>query len=121
MNLSSILVVVLVIILISLGITFIVLHSLRPSILQSLTPKSGDLNKQLRIGNAGQVRDIFMSPPSATLMVYIQCEISSRTPTVIKDENPIRLLQLGNALQLQVIPGNSTRKSSTYLIVKTQN
>jgi len=118
MNLSSILVVVLIVVLISLVITFIVLRSLRPSILQSLTPKSGELNQQVRIGTAGQVRDLFMAPASSTLIVYVKCVLNGKTPTVVKDENPMRI---GSALQLQIVTGSSAQKQQTFLVVRTQN
>ena len=121
MNISSILIVILVLVLVSLTIAWAILRSLRPSITKSLTPNSGTLNKENRIGGSGEVRDKFMAPPSSTLILYLQCALNEKTPTLNDGNNPIRILQLGNSLQLQIIPGSAVRKSETILMVKTQN
>jgi hypothetical protein len=118
MNLSSILIVALVIVLFSLFLTIIILRNVRPSVLVSLTPSHGTLIGQPSIGNSSNVRDLFLSPPSGTLMVYVRLQINNKTQTLGQDE-PLRILQLGNALQLQI--RNKSGTSSTRLAVLTQN
>jgi len=120
MSLSSILIVVIALVGFSILIAIITLQTLRPSMTVSLTPKNGDLSKQLNVGTSGQARDTFMAGPSGTLSVYIRYELNGKTFTLGQDSNPIRIVQLGNALQLQLTPGSIKGKPSTNLIVKTQ-
>jgi len=115
MNLSSILIVVLVIAGLCIAISLVVLRSLRPSILESLSPNTGKLNKINNIGTASQARDLFMAPSMGTLTVYIYSETNSKT-VVVGNSEPLRILQLGNAVQLQVTQGSG----STKLVVRTQ-
>jgi hypothetical protein len=118
MNLSSVLVILLVIIFFSFIITFSILKNIRPSIVQPLTPKSGNMSNPTQIGTPGQVRDLFLSPAMGTILVYIRFDINNKTLT-LDNNDPIRILQLGNALQLQ-LNLNKNGKYSTKLVVRTQ-
>jgi|UniRef100_A0A6C0HEL9 hypothetical protein len=120
MNLSSSLVILLIIIGIITFISSIILKYLRPSYIQSLTPKSGRLESITKIGTPGQVRDLFLAPSGSTLSIYIYCNSYVKTKTLGQDSEPIRILQLGNSLQLQLNPANKKIPSSTNLVVKTQ-
>ena len=117
MNISSILVGLLFIVLIMLIITINVISYLRPSILVSLTPKYGKLINPQNIGNPSQVKDLFLSPSSATILVYIRYQMNNKTPTIGHDD-PIRILQLGNSLQLQLSQNNGIY--TTKLAIRTQ-
>jgi len=120
MNLSSSLVILLIITGIIIFISFLILKYLRPSYIKSLTPKSGNLELATKIGTPGQVRDLFLSPSGSTLSVYIFCKSYAKTNTLGQDTNPIRILQLGNSLQLQLYPANNKIPSSTQLVIRTQ-
>ena len=115
MTLSSIVIVVVAVAGICLAITIAVLHSLRPSIYETLSPKSGSLNTPTNIGNSSQSRDLFMAPPTGTLIVYVYCESNSKT-AIAGDQIPLRVFQLGSAVQLQITQGSG----STKLVVRTQ-
>ena len=115
MNLSSIVLVILVIVGICIAITVAVLHYLRPYILTSLSPRSGKLGKQTPIGDPSQARDLFMAQSTGTLLVYIYCETNSKT-SIAGQQDPLRILQLGSAVQLQISQGTGL----TSLVVRTQ-
>ena len=115
MSLSSILIVVFVVIGLCIGITILILASLRPSSLQSLSPNSGVLSKHSPVGEYSQGRDLFMANSTGTLIVYIYCERNGKTP-IVGQQEPLRILQLGNAVQLQIVQGSG----KTSLAVRTQ-
>lgn len=115
MNLSSVVIVIVAVAGICLAITIAVLNSLRPSIFETLSPRSGKLSKQTAVGNPSESRDLFMAPPTGTLIVYIYCESNSKT-AIAGNQEPLRILQLGNAVQLQIVQGSG----STNLVVRTQ-
>jgi hypothetical protein len=115
MNLSSILIVVLAVVGVCLAITLTILYSVRPSILEKLTPNTGKLNQQTAIGNTSQARDLFMAPATGTLSVYIYCESNSKTAS-LGNKEPLHILQLGSAVQLQLQQGTG----KTTLVVRTQ-
>ena len=121
MNLSSSLVVLLVILGIIMAISFFIIKSLRPSYLESLTPNSGTLHNPTTIGTSGQGRDLFLAPSSSTLSVYIFYKSHVKTTTLgHHNTNPIQLLQLGISLQLQIHPASIKSPSSTNLRIRTQ-
>jgi hypothetical protein len=115
MNLSSIVLVIVAVAGICIAITVAILYSLRPSILEGLSPKSGKLSSQTSIGDPSQARDLFMAQPTGTLTVYIHCESNSKT-AIVGNQQPLRILQLGSSVQLQVTQGTGLTK----LIVRTQ-
>lgn len=120
MNLSSLLVIVLVILLFSVAITFAIFTSIRPSQLEAIPPKKGSMGKPTPIGGAGQARDAFLASSGGTLLVFVNCYVNSKTPTIGQVEEPIRILQVGNALQLQIVPGGASKPPSTRLAIQTQ-
>jgi hypothetical protein len=121
MNVSGLLLVVLVIVLIGLAIAYSVLTQVRPTISEVLSPKSGVMSKATRVGNSGDGRDKFLAPPSATLMAYIYAMQNNKTATVGNTQKPINILSVGNAVQLQLLPGGVSAPPKTVLVVKTQN
>lgn len=119
MKLTYILIVMIILLLLSLVIAFFTISSLRPSMVASLTPAYGSLNEQ-KVGNPGQIKDSFMTPPSATLLVYIKYQINNKTSSITND-TPLRIIELQNTLKLEITPGNIHKPQTTSLIIKTQN
>lgn len=121
MNLSSMILLGFVILLISLLISFTVLETLRPQVLESLTPKVGPLNTPTRIGDSGQTRDLFLVPAGATFSVYLFAAVNNKTPSLGNTQVPINLFQFGDVLKFQLIPGGVESSPKTQLSIHTQN
>lgn len=121
MDLSSMLLVILVLLLISLLIAFTVLQTIRPPVLESLTPKSGALHKPTQIGYPGQARDSFLVPAGATFSVYLFAAVNSKTPSIGNTQVPITLFRFGDVLTFQLVPGGVESAPKTQLVIQTQN
>jgi hypothetical protein len=121
MDLSSILLLGFVILLLSLLISFTVLQTVRPQVLESLTPKVGKLNSPTRIGYPGQPRDLFLVPAGATFSVYLFAAMNNKTPSLGNTQVPINLFQFGDVLKFQLVPGGIESAPKTQLVVQTQN
>jgi hypothetical protein len=101
-------------------IAYIVLNTTRPAIMKGLTPRMGLLNAQTKVGSSSDVRDGFLSPPGATLGIYLFNAVNSKTPMIGKSQDPITVFSMGNALQFQILPGGASSPQKTRLLVKTQ-
>ena len=120
MALSTILLAALVALLIALLISWSVLSTARPAVLQSLQPVSGSLQSVQRIGSFRDARDNFLTPPGATLLVYVYCAINSKTASVIPDRANIPLVSIGNVMRLILLPGGASTPPQTQLAIRTQ-
>ena len=121
MELSGILMILLVVLLLSAITTYAVLATTRPSAVVSFTPNHGPLNPPKRLGASGEGRDAFLVPAGATFSVYLYCYVNNKTPEVGNTQTPITLFRIGDAVQLQLLPGGVSMAPSTRLVVKTQN
>jgi hypothetical protein len=110
-----------VVLLISLLISFTVLETVRPKVLESLTPKVGRLNTPTRVGYSGQPRDLFLVPAGATFSVYLFAAVNNKTPSLGNTQVPIILFQFGDVLKFQLVPGGVESPPKTQLVVQTQN
>lgn len=115
------LLVVFVILLISLLIAFTILQTVRPNVMESLSPKSGLLNKPTQVGYPGQPRDAFLTPAGATFSVYLFAAVNSKTPSLGNTQVPIILFRFGDVLKFQIVPGGVETPPKTQLVVQTQN
>jgi hypothetical protein len=120
MALSTILIAALVATLVALLISWSVLSTARPAMLQSLEPASGPLNKVTRVGDIRDGRDKFLIPSGATLIVYVYCAVNSKTPSVIAQNANIPVISIGNAMRLLVLPGGASTPPTTQLVVQTR-
>lgn len=120
MVLSSLLIGLFVIVFVAILIAYSVLSTTRPNILTGLSPITGDLQTPAKIGNPRDVRESFLSSPGSTCMVYVFCSVNGKTPEIGNSQEPITLLKMGNAVQLQILPGGVSTPPSTKLVVKTQ-
>jgi hypothetical protein len=120
MALSTLLIAALVVLLVALIISWSVLSTARPAVLQSLQPVSGSLQKVQRIGSFRDTRDNFLTPSGATLLVYVYCAINSKTASVIPDRANIPLISIGNVLRLIILPGGASTPPQTQLAIRTQ-
>jgi len=120
MSLSSILIGILILLFFSILISFLVISKLRPSMVETLTPNYGDMNEK-QVGSAGKVRDLFMVPPSSTILIYIKCKLNNKTSSINTDAQPVRIIELENSLKLLINPGNIQKPQTTTLVIKTQD
>ena len=120
MELSSILLAGLTLLLLAAGIASIVLQFTRPKLLVSLSPSQGDLSVPTNVGTPSQTRDGFFTPAGATFMVYLNCMVLNRTPT-LQTANRIVPFRIGNTLQLQLIDGTPQTPPKTVLAIQTQS
>lgn len=121
MDLSSMLLVAFVVLLLSLLIAFTILQTVRPAVLESLSPKSGSLNKPTQVGYPGQPRDLFLIPAGATFSAYLFAAVNSKTPSLGNTQVPIVLFRFGDVLKFQLVPGGVESPPKTQLVVQTQN
>jgi len=119
MSLSSILIGILFLVLLGILITWGIITYTRPAILESLSPKSGPLGKLTKIGTSEDVRTKFMTPPGATLILYIFLSYNAKTES-LNQQNPNAILSLGNTMQLQLLPGGVSTSPTTRLAIQTQ-
>jgi hypothetical protein len=120
MELSSILLVILIVSLIALLITYSVITSTRPSATALLTPKSGPMNKPTNVGGPTDARELFLAPAGGTLMSYIFCAVNSKTPSIGSKQEPIPIIRIGNVLRLELLPGGVSMPPKTRLMIQTQ-
>lgn len=121
MDLSSMLLVAFVVLLLSLLIAFTILQTVRPNVLESLSPKSGPLNTPTQVGYPGQPRDLFLVPAGATFSVYVFAAVNSKTPSLGNTQVPITVFQFGDVLKFQLVPGGVETPPKTQLVIQTQN
>jgi hypothetical protein len=114
MELSSILIGFFVLALVASVIAYTILTYVRPSEVQSLTPKSGGLQQGLQVSTARQVRDVFFTPSGATFSVYLYTMIP-RTPNM-----KVVLFRFGMAIGIVCEAGGLSIGPSTKLYVLTQ-
>jgi len=74
---------------------------------------------QTKIGTSTDIRNIFMTPPAATILTYINYKSGNKTSS-INTPSPIRILELQNSLKVELIPGNMKTPDSTQLTVQTR-
>ena len=121
MTLSSILVVVLAIVGIVSLIVYTILSTARPALLNGLSPETGQMNEQTKIGTINDARDKFLVPSGATLSVYVFCAVNNKTQGLVSGpEEDIPIVKIGNTVQLKMIPGGVSRPPKTVLAVRTQ-
>ena len=121
MTLSTILVVVLAIVGIVSLIVYTILSTARPALLNGLSPETGLMNDQTKIGTINDARDKFLVPPGATLSVYVFCAVNNKTQGLVSGpEDDIPIIKIGNTIQLKIIPGGVSRPPKTVLAVRTQ-
>jgi Concanavalin A-like lectin/glucanases superfamily len=119
MEVSALLTILFGALFVSILVSWTVLSTVRPKELESLSPSSGDLGVPTKIGS-GEARDTFLTPAGATLSAYIFSAINNKTPSVGSSQDPISILKLGNALQLQLLPGGASSPPRTQLVLQTQ-
>ena len=120
MELSSILLIILIVSLIALLITYSVITTVRPSATALLTPKSGPMNKPTNVGGPTDARELFLAPAGGTLMSYIFCAVNSKTPSIGSKQEPIPIIRIGNVMRLELLPGGVSMPPKTRLMVQTQ-
>lgn len=118
MELSSILIVALLVFFVILLITYFILSSGRPAALQGVSPKVGSMNKETIVGTINDSRDSFLAPAGATFMTYIYCAINNKTASLKQESIPI--FKFGSVVQLQLLPGGVSQPPKTRLLVRTQ-
>ena len=119
MGVSNIVIVALIVLFITLSISLAILSNLRPSMYVSLSPSSGAMT-QTNIGSPGDVRANFMTPPSSTILVYINYKTNNKTSSLSNTRKPLRILELQNSLRLELIPGNMKTPETTQLTIQTR-
>lgn len=95
-------------------IAYTILTYVRPSEVQSLSPKSGALQQGLQVSTARQVRETFFTPPGATFSVYLYTTIP-RTPNM-----RVPIFLFGSAIQCVIQSGGLNSAPTTLLQVLTQ-
>ena len=120
MELSSIVLISLIVALIALLITYSVITSVRPSATAPLTPSSGPMNKPTNVGGPTDARELFLAPAGGTLMSYIFCAVNSKTPSIGSKQEPIPIIRIGNVMRLELLPGGVSMPPKTRLMVQTQ-
>jgi hypothetical protein len=118
MELSTILIVLLLVSFVILTIVYFILSAGRPAALQGVSPKVGSMNKETIVGTINDSRDTFLAPAGATFMTYIYCAINNKTSSLTQD--PITLFKFGSVTQLQLLPGGVSQPPKTRLLVRTQ-
>lgn len=121
MEVSTLLIALLVATMFAAGLAALILRFTRPKLLKSLEPSEGSLDQPTRIGTPSDVRYSFITPPSATFMVYVFCPIPTKTPSVGQSVEPMTLVKMGNILQLQLLPGSAAQPPKTQLVIQTQS
>ena len=121
MEVSTILLVILFLALVCLTIAYTVLVQVRPQVLESLTPKTGPMNVGTRVGTSADGRDKFLASSGGTVMCHIFTAVNNKTPQIGNSQDPIRILSIGNAVSLQLLPGGVSQPPKTVLSVRTQN
>jgi hypothetical protein len=102
-------------------IAYTILNLTRPNMSSALSPKVGPLSNPTNVGNIADVRDSFLVPPGATFSVYVFCVVTNKTQTIGPTQEPINIFQMGNVIQLQILPGGASGSPKTRLRVQTQN
>lgn len=121
MSLSAILVIVLALIGIISLILYSVLGTVRPALLNGLSPETGMISEVTKIGSINDARDKFLVPAGATLSVYVYCVVNNKTQGLVSGpEEDIPVIKIGNAVQLKIIPGGVSRPPKTVLSIRTQ-
>ncbi len=120
MELSSLLLAGLALLLLAAGIASAVLKFTRPKLLMDLSPSLGDLSVPTTVGYPTQTRDGFLIPAGATFMVYLNCVVQNRTPS-LQAANRVVPFRIGNTLQLQLVDGTSQSPPKTVLAIQTQS
>lgn len=120
MELSSILLVTLVIVFIALLITYSVITTVRPSATAPLTPSKGSMNKPTNVGGPTDARELFLAPAGGTLMSYIFCATNSKTPSIGSKQEPIPIIRIGSTMRLELLPGGVSMPPKTRLMIQTQ-
>ena len=119
--LSSLLVAVLVVVLVISFITYFILSTARPTVLNGLSPQTGFMDKPVKVGTFDDVRNNFLVPAGATLSVYVFCAVNNKTQSIGSTSgSSIPILQMGNTLQFQILPGGVSVPSKTQLTIRTQ-
>ncbi len=119
--LSSLLVAVLLVVLVVSFITYFILSNARPAIVNGLSPVTGFMNSAVKVGSIDDTRNNFLVPAGATVSVYIFCAVNNKTQSIGgTSESAIPILQMGNTLQFQILPGGVSMPSKTQLTVRTQ-
>jgi hypothetical protein len=119
MGVSTIVIVILLVLFVTLSISLIIVSNLRPNMYTSLSPSSGSMS-QTNIGSPTDVRNNFMTPPSSTILVYINYKSNNKTSTLSNNRKPLRILELQNSLRFELIPGNMKSPQSTQLTIQTR-
>lgn len=120
MELSSILLVILIVALLALLITYSVITSTRPSSTAPLTPSSGPMNKPTNVGGPTDARELFLAPAGGTIMSYIFCAVNSKTSSIGSKQEPIPIIRIGNVMRLELLPGGVSMPPKTRLMIQTQ-
>ncbi len=119
--LSSLLVAVLLVVLVVSFILYFILSNARPAILNGLNPQAGFMNSAVKVGSIDDTRNKFLVPAGSTLSVYIFCSVNNKTQSIGGDsDSAIPILQMGNTVQFQILPGGVSMPSKTQLVVRTQ-
>lgn len=118
MEISAVLTMLFAVLFISILIAWTVLSTVRPKALESLSPSSGSLGVPVKIKTSP--RDMFLTPAGATLTAFIFWAVNNKTPAVGASQDPMTILKLGSALQLQILPGGASTAPRTQLVLQTQ-
>ena len=118
MNLSTVLVIALIILIVALIITLTIFRYARPKAFTPLKPSQGNLNEPTRVGDVSDARDSFFAASGGTFgcFFYLASQDQSRQTQAA----PISLFNLGNLLSFQILSGGASQKETMQITVKTQ-
>ncbi len=114
MELSTIVTILVVLIIVSIPITYSVMRDKRLSVTSSLSPNTGALEKATAVGTSVDILQNFLRPSSATFTCYVY--IYSHT----RGGDAIPLFTIGPDFKVNIIPSGASHEESCELVVNTE-